>query len=68
MTYCIPVCVRRLGELVESICLDVPAASESEACNKVRTFYEQQGLTAGINTWSIREMVEFESLGLHALR
>lgn len=68
MTYCVPVYIRKLGELVESICLDVRASSEHEACEKVKEHYEQRGLTAGINTESIREMVDFESLGLGCIR
>ena len=51
-----------MGALVESVCLDVVAENAQEACSKVRNFYAQRGLDAGINEQSIREMVDFEVL------
>lgn len=62
MRFSIQAYIRRMGALVESVCLNVAAESAQDACNKVRNFYAQRGLDAGINEQSIREMVDFEVL------
>jgi len=57
--FMVPAYIRRRGELVEFVRLDVAAPNRETALSMVNFFYREKNLDAGINTDAVVELTDF---------